>query len=74
MITDLSTGESAKYQRQWQVGWMVLNLAAMGRGNWREKVKGVKGTSLWKKGIEGNGAGAEEWGWRACSKDSTVAG
>lgn len=53
---------------------MVLNLAAMGRDNRREKVKGAKGPSLWKKEIEGSEAGAEEWGRSACSRDDIVAG
>ena len=36
--------ESLPSIRQLQVGWMTLNLAAMGRANLRQKVKGVKGT------------------------------
>ena len=35
---------------------MVLNLVAMGKDNQREKVKGVKGTSLGEK------KGRREWG------------
>lgn len=68
MITDLSTGESIEYQRQQQVGWILLNLATMGRDNLREreKVKGVKGTSVWEKRVEGSGGGSEE-----CAPEAT---
>ena len=36
--------ESLPSIRQLQVGWMTLNLAAMGKANLRQKVKDVKGT------------------------------